>query len=118
MNTIRRQFTDALLDRRNGEVAMTYFKLHNRIGWLNLADLSSQAAIWKMMIASGDLRVAEYNREFNGYYTITLQAVNDPHENTIDPIARDVFRREVSGVMYIFTEEHLRDGVLQCLRIN
>lgn len=115
LTTIQRQFTDALLDRRRDEVAMTYFKLHNRIGWLNLAELSSQAAIWKMMIASGDLRIAEYNREYNGYFTITFQAVRDTHENTIDPISRDIFRREVSGVMYIFTEEHLRDGVLHCL---
>jgi hypothetical protein len=106
---MQQQFEHALRDRRQDEIVMTYFKLHNRIGWLNRISLRAQMEIWKNMIRLGNIRVSDI-RQCSQYFMITLQLIDN--SNQLDPIARDVFNYETRGFVYIFFTEAERDRVV------
>jgi hypothetical protein len=114
---MNRQFSNAINDRRsNDEVVMTYFKVHNKIGWINKTELTLQMQIWKNMIRGGHLRILEVNTH-QCYYTIAFQAVgtNADRENTIDPISKEIFKHEIRGFVYFFIDHEIRDNVIQFL---
>ncbi len=118
MNKIKmqEQFELALQDRQEGEIAMTYFKQYNRIGWLNETELSMQMEIWRDMMDEEDIKLIDMG-EYNGFFTISFQ-ITDPiadRENTLDPIARDIFHKEILGFMYVFPNKEERFVVLQYL---
>lgn len=115
---MQQQFEHALRDRRQDEVVMTYFKLHNRIGWLNRISLRAQMEIWKNMIRLGNIRVSDI-RQCSQYFMFTLQVSSGDDgvdsvdfSNAPDPIARDVFNYETHGFVYIFFTEAERNRVI------
>lgn len=112
---MQQQFEHALRDRRQDEVVMTYFKLHNRIGWLNRISLRAQMEIWKNMIRLGDIRVSDI-RQCSQYFMFTLSFSSGDDgidfSNVPDPIACDIFNYETRGFVYIFFTEAERDRVI------
>ena len=113
---MQQQFDFALSDRQEGEIAMTYFKAYNKIGWLNEVELTAQMGVWKDMMDEEDIKIVDMG-EYNGFYTISFQ-ITDPsasRQNTFDPLARDIFHKEIRGFMYVFPNKEERFVVLQYL---
>ncbi len=124
MNTLTTQervfqdYRNAVSDRRESEVALTYFRQHQQFGWLNHVQLIQQMHIWRDLYKQGhlDVSIGEHMVDENIYYTLILQT--EEASAYPDIFGLFVFNQIIFGILYAFPSKENRRMVLNFLSVT
>jgi hypothetical protein len=115
---VLQDYRNAVNDRRDSEVALTYFRQHQQFGWLNQVHLIQQMHIWRDLYKQGhlDVSIGENTINEKTYYTLILHTEED--SVCPDIFSLFVFNQIIFGIVYAFPNKENRRMVLNFLSIT